>query len=105
MNLPPSSVVMRCTIGTRTQYMNIYMYISVYMNTYSYSYVHSFITLATTDKLGVFALKRPANNRDAPRSRTLADIIGVYSGGPHGRRKEEAGHTQDKYLEFLDFIE
>ena len=30
---------------------------------------------------------------------------GVYSGGPHGKRRDEAGHTQDKYFEFLDFIE
>ena len=25
--------------------------------------------------------------------------------GPHGRRRDEPGHTPDKYLEFLDFIE
>jgi hypothetical protein len=29
---------------------------------------------------------------------------GVYSGGPHGKRRDEVGHTQDKYFEFLDFI-
>jgi len=60
---------------------------------------------ATTSADGkvTYYLKRPASNRDVPR--TLADIIGVHTGGPHGRRRDEPGHTTDKYQEFLDFIE
>lgn len=52
---------------------------------------------------GVFyVLKRPL--KDLPKPRTLADIIGVYTGGPGGRRKTEADHTPQKYEEFLDFV-
>jgi dual specificity tyrosine-phosphorylation-regulated kinase 1 len=62
-------------------------------------------TLQSSDKKFVYVLKRPQSNREAPKPRSLADIVGVYTGGPSGRRREESGHTQDKYLEFLDFIE
>jgi hypothetical protein len=62
-------------------------------------------TCATADGRVIYVLKRPQNNREAPKPRSLADIIGVYTGGPHGRRKGENGHTQDKYLEFLSFIQ
>ena len=50
-----------------------------------------------------YILKRP--HTDAPRAQTLADVIGVYTSGPFGRRREQEGHTLDKYLEFLDFIQ
>lgn len=39
-----------------------------------------------------------------PPKRSLRDIIGVYTGGPHGRHEGNDGHTVDKYLQFLDFI-
>ena len=42
--------------------------------------------------------------REAPRQQSLADIIGAYIGGPFGRRKDHDGHTEDKYVEFLEFI-
>jgi dual specificity tyrosine-phosphorylation-regulated kinase 1 len=62
-------------------------------------------TVQSSDKKQMYVLKRPQNNRDAPKPRTLAEIIGVHTGGPNGRRRDEPGHTPDKYLEFLDFIE
>jgi dual specificity tyrosine-phosphorylation-regulated kinase 1 len=37
--------------------------------------------------------------------RTLEGVIGVYTGGPTGRRKGEAGHTEQDYLVFLDLID
>jgi serine/threonine protein kinase len=49
-----------------------------------------------------YILKRP--NRDAPAPRTLSQIIGVDSGGPFGRRKGEAGHSRQNYVEFQSFI-
>jgi len=49
-----------------------------------------------------YILKRP--NKDAPAPRTLAQIIGVDSGGPFGRRKDEAGHSRENYAEFQSFI-
>ena len=49
-----------------------------------------------------FILKRPS--RDAPPPRTLAQIIGVDTGGPFGRRKDEVGHAHENYMEFLLFI-
>jgi dual specificity tyrosine-phosphorylation-regulated kinase 1 len=51
-----------------------------------------------------YILKRQPK-ADRPPPRTLSDILGVYSGGPHGRRLGEAGHSTDKYLEFLDFVQ
>lgn len=40
-----------------------------------------------------------------PASRTLADVIGVEIGGPHGRRKNEPGHTVTDYLKFKNLVE
>lgn len=37
-------------------------------------------------------------------ARKLEDIIGVYTGGPQGRRKDESGHGVDVYLQFTDLI-
>ena len=50
-----------------------------------------------------YVLKRI--QREAPRQQSLADIIGVYIGGPYGRRRDHDGHTEDRYLEFLNFIQ
>ena len=55
------------------------------------------------DEKHVYFMRRP-KDRDQPPSRNLADIIGVYTQGPQGRRKDEDGHTEEKYTEFLDFI-
>lgn len=57
----------------------------------------------SSDGRYVYFLRRPPN-RDQPARRTLADIIGVYTFGPTSRRRGESGHSEDKYLEFLDFI-
>jgi hypothetical protein len=62
-------------------------------------------TCATADGRVIYVLKRPQNNREAPKPRSLEEIIGVYGGGPHGRRRGENGHSQDKYQEFLSFIQ
>lgn len=51
----------------------------------------------------LYVLKRP--NKDMPRPRKLHEIIGVYSGGPSGRRAGEPNHNEPRYLEFLDFVE
>ena len=40
-----------------------------------------------------------------PHPRTLESILGVYSGGPAGRRRDEQGHSVEKYTEFLDYIQ
>jgi dual specificity tyrosine-phosphorylation-regulated kinase 1 len=37
--------------------------------------------------------------------RRLADIIGVETGGPGGRRKAEPGHSVTDYLKFKDLVE
>lgn len=36
--------------------------------------------------------------------RALEEIIGVDTGGPHGRRKDDPGHTKEMYTLFADFI-
>lgn len=39
------------------------------------------------------------------KKRYLVDILGVNTGGPHGRRAEEkVDHTVAHYEEFLDFV-
>eukprot|EP01031_Cornospumella_fuschlensis_P034545 gene34545-41826_t len=50
----------------------------------------------------LYVLKRP--HRDMPKPRKLQDILGVYTGGPAGRRAGEPNHTVERYEEFLDFI-
>lgn len=54
------------------------------------------------DRSACYVLKRP--NKDMPAQRKLADILGVYSGGPGGRRANEPNHDPARYEEFLDFI-
>lgn len=44
------------------------------------------------------------SRRERPQRKSLEDIIGVYKGGPHGRRAGEQGHSEASYLLFLDFI-
>lgn len=39
-----------------------------------------------------------------PKPRSLDEIIGVYSGGPGGRRLGESGHTVQIYELFYDFV-
>lgn len=36
--------------------------------------------------------------------RNLQDIIGVYTGGPGGRRANQPGHSTQEYLKFLDLV-
>eukprot|EP00741_Cyanophora_paradoxa_P025110 tig00000342_g24238.t1 len=40
-----------------------------------------------------------------PGSRRLADILGVETGGPAGRRRGEAGHGPEEYLKFKELLE
>lgn len=56
-----------------------------------------------SDGSGYFVLKRPPS-RDAPNPRTLEDIVGLYIGGPYGRRGGEQGHSQADYESFLRFV-
>jgi len=46
-----------------------------------------------------YRLKRPGNPR-----RSLADVIGVHTGGPSGRRAGEQDHNAFHYSQFLDLI-
>ncbi|GMT36445.1 hypothetical protein PFISCL1PPCAC_27742, partial [Pristionchus fissidentatus] len=39
-----------------------------------------------------------------PGSRSLAEILGVTTGGPRGRRTNEPGHTVEDYSKFKDLI-
>ena len=40
-----------------------------------------------------------------PGSRPLSAILGVHSGGPGGRRRDEPGHSPRQYALFLDLID
>ena len=55
----------------------------------------------------MWVLKRPQKEGGSsqPPKRSLAEIIGVYTGGPHGRHEGSDGHGVDKYLAFQSFIE
>jgi len=50
-----------------------------------------------------YILKRPSGS--TARERSLGDVVGVHSGGPFGRRRDQDGHSPERYLEFLDFIQ
>jgi hypothetical protein len=66
------------------------------------------VLAACDDTLGYFLRSPPPSsektNSAAKRSRSLADIIGVYTDGPMGRRRGEAGHTVEDYQMFHDLI-
>mmetsp|Transcript_18241 Transcript_18241/g.30647 ORF Transcript_18241/g.30647 Transcript_18241/m.30647 type:complete len:544 (+) Transcript_18241:275-1906(+) len=51
-----------------------------------------------------YVLKRPHRGDNIPKPRKLEEILGVYTGGPGGKRAGEADHSPQKYLEFLDFV-
>ena len=55
----------------------------------------------------MWVLKRPQKEGGSsqPPKRSLDEIIGVYTGGPHGRHEGSDGHGVDKYLAFQRFIE
>ncbi len=55
----------------------------------------------------VWVLKRPQKEGGStqPPKRSLAEIIGVYTGGPHGRHEGSDGHGVDHYMAFLEFIQ
>ncbi|CAM6031308.1 unnamed protein product, partial [Sphagnum compactum] len=57
-----------------------------------------------TDHSAVYVLKRPAR-KDMPKPRSLVEILGVYMGGPPGRQRGDEHHSEERYLEFLDFIQ
>ena len=47
-----------------------------------------------------------SSHRDPPVYTNLADVLGVHTDGPYGRRKhEKTGHTVSHYLQFLDLVE
>lgn len=65
--------------------------------------------LAGTDGMVSYFVKVPSSGDNAKhsnpkRTRSLAEIIGVYTDGPYGRRKGESGHTVADYQMFLNLI-
>ena len=65
------------------------------------------ITDSVTKQPVMLVLKSPkgeSNTRKSMIGKSLEDIIGVHSGGPHGRRKDDLGHTVENYQRFADFI-
>lgn len=85
----------------------------------------SAFTVDCSDGINRFVLKRPTDKTspsattigsssasgggaggDASKGkRTLSSIVGVHTGGPHGRRLGEAGHSPERYADFVDLIE
>ncbi|VDK44472.1 unnamed protein product [Anisakis simplex] len=59
----------------------------------------------TEDGNYVCRRSRDGKHYRAPAQRRLADIIGVNTGGPGGRRLGENGHTPEEYNKFKDLIE
>mmetsp|Transcript_20328 Transcript_20328/g.37723 ORF Transcript_20328/g.37723 Transcript_20328/m.37723 type:complete len:626 (-) Transcript_20328:336-2213(-) len=65
------------------------------------------ITDSVTNLPVTLVLKPPkgeSNTRKAMMGKTLEDVIGVTTGGPQGRRKDDVGHTVVNYRHFADFI-
>ena len=55
---------------------------------------------------GSYRLKVPDNgqNNGLPKFRKLHEIIGVYNGGPGGRRRFDVDHSVSEYRKFEDLI-
>jgi len=61
----------------------------------------------TTNELGEYVCRRSRDPKAVyrpPGSRTLTEVLGCNTGGPYGRRKDEAGHSPDDYGKFRDLI-
>ena len=58
----------------------------------------------SSDKTQCYILKLPKNIRTIPKLLPLDIILGVHTGGPSGRRKDDEGHSIPDYLEFIDLI-
>lgn len=52
-----------------------------------------------------FFVRYPPQRASSADQHSLADIIGVFNGGPRGCRRGQAGHDVESYVKFLDFIE
>lgn len=55
-------------------------------------------------KLKRWVLAPPDKDPSRYTKSSLEDILGVYTGGPGGRRRGQPGHSEDDYLNFLDLI-
>lgn len=51
-----------------------------------------------------FLLLSASSGPTVPGTRLLADVLGVASGGPGGRRAGEAGHSYYHYCSFMDLV-
>lgn len=70
-------------------------------------------TVTITDpvtNLPVVLVLKPPKDSDSNGSRkalipkTLEDVIGVFTGGPNGRRKDDGGHSEEIYKLFAGFV-
>ncbi|KAL3107514.1 hypothetical protein niasHT_014231 [Heterodera trifolii] len=59
------------------------------------------------DENGQWRCKKSRDTKSymAPGSLRLSDVLGVYTGGPFGRRQGEPGHTVEDYMKFKDLIQ
>jgi serine/threonine protein kinase len=60
--------------------------------------------ILSSDGTCYYVMKKPKSFGTLPQTRTLEQVLGVYSGGPGGRRLGEANHNVENYLEFVDLI-
>lgn len=63
-------------------------------------FVESFEELPTGDRRKVYKLKRDP----VASHRSLADILGMHTGGPRGRRRGDPGHEPDDYAKLVDVV-
>lgn len=66
-----------------------------------------FVKLLNVTGVPYYVLRKPKKSRVQylpPGTRKLYHILGVDSGGPHGRRRNEEGHSSADYLQFLNLI-
>jgi len=65
--------------------------------------------VSSPDSTYSYVLKRPTTSKSGevvtPKAtRSLEEVLGVYTGGPSGFRAGESGHSEVDYLEFASFI-
>ena len=61
-------------------------------------------SILSLDQTVYYVMKKPKSFSTLPQTRTLEKVLGVYDGGPGGRRTGEPHHDRANYLQFASLI-
>lgn len=61
-------------------------------------------SVLSSDQSAYYVMKKPKSFSSLPRTRPLEQVLGVYDGGPGGRRAGDSQHDRASYLQFASLI-